>query len=230
MSTPNQPNPNAVPNMSLDDGETPPAASRPAAPPQSSYQAAAPVVPASPLPPIEFGPEPASPSPRNWRVDGRVLAPWEPDFRYSGTILKIEKDEARGDQALIAFDDGDEGWVFLESLEPIVLKRQARVFSRRNMGPQHLPARIIDIEGESVYVEFEDGSSEWTRVGALRIPCVPNGPGAEPTHIGASRMPIQQFHSEAGSGGGSAVPGWVIWIGVVILINILRFACRSANH
>ncbi len=230
MSTPD---PNAIPNMSLDDrDERPPpspAASPapPASAPASAYQPTVPVTP-SPLPPIEIASDVPKAAPLTWAVDARVLAPWEPDFLYSGTILRIEKDEAKGDRALIAFDDNDEGWVYVDSLEPIVLKKNTRVYSRKNMGPQHLPAKIGDVDGETVFVEFDNGFSEWTRVGSLRIPCVPNGPGATPTHIGANRAPLEYADPGAGDGGsGGAIPGWVIWIGVSILIGILRVGCRS---
>src|SRR5947209_19701088 len=55
--------------------------------------------------------ERSSPGQGRWKVGARVLAPWEPMFLYVGTIREIDKIKA-----LIQFDDGDAGWVYVEQI------------------------------------------------------------------------------------------------------------------
>jgi hypothetical protein len=98
-----------------------------------------------------------------WQQGDRVLAPWEPDFLYVGKIAQIN-----GNQALIAFDDGDAGWVLLDQIRPLVVKEGQKVLSRRKLGPQFFPAEILEVRGEAVHVMFQDNQrDEWTRVAAL---------------------------------------------------------------
>jgi len=114
-----------------------------------------------------------------WKQGDRVLAPWEPQFLYAGTIAEI-----RGKQALIEFDDGDSGRVLVEQIRPLRLIAGQGVFSRRKMGPFHFPARLVECREDMVLVRFADGGDEeWITVAALRIPCEPRGPGAEPTQL-----------------------------------------------
>lgn len=128
-------------------------------------------------------PEPVLPqsgSGQSWKVGDRVLAPWEPNFLYTGRIADIQDN-----QALIQFGDGDEGWVVLERLRPLVVPKGQKVLSRRNMGPNFFPGEILEVRGDEVCVGFDDGGEdEWTTIAALRIPCQP-GPGATPTKVAA---------------------------------------------
>lgn len=88
-----------------------------------------------------------------WRVGDWVLAPWEPNHLYAGTVSEL-----KGNAALIEFDDGDVGWVALDRLQKLAIER-----------------------GQKVRLRFEsDQGEEWTVVAALRIPCSPHGPGAVP--------------------------------------------------
>jgi hypothetical protein len=125
-------------------------------------------------------PQPLSrPTPSPWREGDRVLAPWEPNFLYTGRIARIE-----ASQVLIEFDDGDSGWVAPDQIRALVLPAGHQVLSRRRMGLNFYPGKILEVRGDDVCVRFEDGhEDEWTRIGALRIPCQASGPGATPTRV-----------------------------------------------
>jgi hypothetical protein len=123
----------------------------------------------------------------SWGVGDRVLAPWEPDFLYAGTI-----GEVRGDEAHIDFDDGDSGWVPLDELRELLLEVEQVVLCRKQMGPLFHPAIIEDVSGETVHVAFADGEKEWTTVAAVRVPREP-GAGAEPTNIGSPHAFVERL-------------------------------------
>jgi hypothetical protein len=96
--------------------------------------------------------------------------------------------EITGNQALIAFGDGDAGRVLLDQIRPLAVQVGQDVLSRRKMGPQHFPAKLVDRRGEQVCVNFSDNDEdEWTTLAALRIPCQPLGPAAVPVQV-ASHM------------------------------------------
>jgi hypothetical protein len=129
----------------------------------------------------EKTPEPFRPAARSsrtsWREGDRVLAPWEPDFLYVGRIAQI-----KDSQALIEFENGDAGWVQVEQVRAVAVKRGQQVLSRRSTGPHFYPGEILEVRGDEVCVGFADGQGEeWTRLAALRIPCQQTGPGATPT-------------------------------------------------
>jgi hypothetical protein len=137
--------------------------------------------PSSPLP----SPAPVPARPR-WAVGDRVLAPWEPNFLYVGRVAGVG-----ADQALVEFEDGDAGWVLLDSIRPLAVQRGQWVLSRRQMGPQFYPGEIREVRGDEVLIVFADGQGEeWTRIAALRIPCQVLGPGAEPVRIGSPRESV----------------------------------------
>ena len=117
----------------------------------------------------------------SWSVGDRVLAPWEPEYLYAGTVQRMDEGEAH-----IAFDDGDSGWVPLSELRPLRLEIDQLILCRKEMGPLFYPAVIADVSGETVHVTFDDGEDEWTTVAAVRIPRQP-GPAASPTRIGSER-------------------------------------------
>jgi hypothetical protein len=136
-------------------------------------------------PPETSQPPAASGAPTGWRVGDRVLAPWEPQFLYAGRVAELQ-----ADKALVQFDDGDSGWVPLDLLRPLAMPVGQKVLSRKRMGQTFLPGEVREVRGDEVRVAFADGETEWTRVGALRIPCQPRG-GATPTQV-ASHMAFLQ--------------------------------------
>jgi hypothetical protein len=142
-----------------------------------------------------------------WKVGDRVLAPWEPIFLYSGTIKEIKKSKA-----LIQFDDGDSGWVFVDQLRTISVKKDQAVLSRRKMGAIHYPAKILQVRGDEVLVGFDDRSGEeWTRIAALRIPCEEELDGAQPVTFASNQVFISQLKK------GDRV--WAPWMGGVLFVG-----------
>jgi hypothetical protein len=125
-----------------------------------------------------------------WKVGDRVLAPWEPQFLYVGRISRLD-----GGKALIEFEDGDAGWVQLDQIRQLAIVRGAKVFSRRRMGPTFEPAEVLEVNGDSIHVGFHDGSSEWTRIAALRIPCEARGPVATPTKVASHLAFLKKLKS-----------------------------------
>jgi hypothetical protein len=213
--------PEKIPDMSLPERTNPPPPVMPEA--SSAYQPNPEPAPAEAYHPA---PMPAKPTPapaetKFWEEGDRVLAPWEPTFLYAGTIRQIKIDEARGDQALVKFDDGDEGWVFLFSLCPLELKEGQKVLARRKLGPHYFWAEIKQAGEDDVHLRYDDGSQEWTTVAALRIPCTENGPGAVGTRFGTHWPP------EIASPPSAGVPSWVWSIGLIILLVFLRIGCRA---
>jgi len=224
MPTPNQPDPNPIPDMSLGDRNEKAAPEKPSVPAwevPTSYQAP----PATdPLPTAASQRNKGEPEkPPDWQEGDRVLSPWEPTFLYPGVIRRIKVDEAKGDQALIGFDDGGEGWVYLYSLCSYEIETGQEVQARRNNGTQYSPGEIVEVSGEDVRVRFHGGDTEWVPIFTLRIPCVENGPGAAPTQLAPWQPP-------QGDQAGGGIPSWVITVGILVLLVFLRVGCRAMTH
>src|ERR1022692_3684396 len=120
----NLPDPDKIPDMSLDDRRDPPTGPSHPVDVSTSYQVNR-HEPAQPAPA-----EPAPPP--DWQEGDGVLAPWEPTFLYPGTIKQIIIDEPKGEQAHIEYDDGGEGQVFVYSLCPLEVKVGQEAQVRRN--------------------------------------------------------------------------------------------------
>ena len=217
MPSPNLPDPDKIPDMTL--GER---SEKPTPVPEiniaSSYQPQGETVKQKPIEPA-----PESTGPREWLEGDEVLAPWEPVFLYPGVIKQIKIDEARGDQALIAFDDGGEGWVFLYSLCPLEVKKGETVHVRHPRGNHYSPAEVVEVNGDDIQIRYDDGASDWTTFTCLRVPCIENGPGAVGTKLNPWQTPGVGTVAPTGSG----IPSWAWTVGIIILIAMLRFGCRA---
>ncbi|MBI1830942.1 MAG: hypothetical protein HYR84_05760 [Planctomycetes bacterium] len=221
MPASNLPDPDKIPDMSL-----PPRADQaPTTPSEPSAHIQHPKELPPKTPPSVPAPKPSA-SP-DWQEGDRVLAPWEPTFLYAGVIRQIQIDDARGDQALIEFDDGGEGWVFVYSLCPFEFKVGQQAQLRRPGENQYQPVEVVEMSEGALRIRYDDGSTEWATIHTLRFPCVENGPGAVATKFAPfqSAAPPADYAPE-----GSGIPSWVIWVGVWILIAILRFGCREMGR
>jgi hypothetical protein len=106
------------------------------------------------------------PNDTEWQDGDRVLAPWEPQWLYPGTIRCIDEDVA-----FIKFDDGDRAIVPLAELRPVALSRGDIVHCRRDRAlRQYFPARVLDVHDEDLHVQYEDGDEDFTMVGFVRVP------------------------------------------------------------
>jgi hypothetical protein len=214
----NLPDSGNIPDMSLGERSDPPAAPIQTAPATAYQPPAKPdALSANALPARRE--EPAS---DDWQEGDRVLAPWEPTFLYPGRIKQIVLDDARGDQALIHFDDGGEGWVFLYSLFQLEIQPGQHVLVRRRGGVQFFHAAVVDADGEEVHVRYDDGSEEWTTIVFLAVASVANGPGV----FNGKPAPWQLSAAPTGSG----IPSWAIWVGIAVISAIFRAGCQAMNH
>jgi hypothetical protein len=104
-----------------------------------------------------------------WRLGDRVLAPWEPDFLYPGTVVFVGK---RG--LVIEYDDGDEGYVPESTLRPLQIQVGSQVQVRRDPDVnRYYWAEVLAVDGEMVRVRYlEDDGEETLPVGRIRIPRV----------------------------------------------------------
>jgi hypothetical protein len=220
MPSSNLPDPDKIPDMSLDEPIDRPAPTHEPVDVSSSYQPKE-----VPLKQKPIEPAPATPKPREWFEGDDVLAPWEPIFLYPGVIKQIKIDEARGDQALISFDDSGEGWVFVYSLCPLELKVGQQVQVRHPRGNHYSPAEVIEVSGEDVQVRYDDDATEWTTVVCIRVPCIANGPAAVGTKFAPWQTPPIGAESP-----GTGIPSWVWSVGFIILMIVLRIGCQATNR
>ncbi|MCS7015206.1 MAG: hypothetical protein RMJ19_10280 [Gemmatales bacterium] len=104
-----------------------------------------------------------------WQVGDRVLAPWEPDFLYPGTVAHVGR---RG--VVIEYDDGDEGYVPESVLRPLRLEVGSQVQVRRDPEVnRYYWGEVLAVQGERVLVRYSDDDGEETiPIGRIRIPRV----------------------------------------------------------
>ncbi len=100
-----------------------------------------------------------------WHAGDRVLAHWPPEpFFYSGIVAAVNDD-----MVLIHFDDGDKAQLTLEEVLPLAIRAGDRVFARWQGGKTYSPARVIRQNGEKIQVNYEDGRTENTTIGLVRV-------------------------------------------------------------
>jgi hypothetical protein len=100
-----------------------------------------------------------------WKVGDRVLADWTHDeYWYPATIRSIE-----GERVYIYFDDGAKEWSTSERLLPIDIELGDYVYCRWKGGPYYYPGRIARMQGEKIYVQYDDGDKEWTTISYVRV-------------------------------------------------------------
>jgi hypothetical protein len=118
----------------------------------------------------------------NFRVGDRVLARWVDFYWYPGTILAMGE---RGTHVL--FDDGDQRIVQEIGLMPLAAEEGEHLFIRPKTEPQRVypPATVLRVDGETLDVEFEDGTRENnTRIARARFWRCPVGVGSLPFEEG----------------------------------------------
>jgi hypothetical protein len=88
---------------------------------------------------------------KSLQVGDRVLANWSQDeYWYPATLRSIV-----GDRVYIRFDDGDKEWTTLDRLMPIDIEVGDAVLCKYQGGAYYYPARTLQIEGESIRVQYE---------------------------------------------------------------------------
>lgn len=104
----------------------------------------------------------------------RVWAHWEPTKLFAGTVEEIQSNEV-----CVQFDDGDKTWVMSDQVMPLLLEEGMQVMARWQMEHAFFPGTITRVDGERIYIEYDDGDEEWTTPAALGIPCEPFIPTAQ---------------------------------------------------
>jgi DUF971 family protein len=108
------------------------------------------------------------PTPRPFEPGDRVLAPWEPEWLYPATVVDTDDFE---ELAAVAFDDGDAARASFVLLRPIRLAPGEFVCARRNRSiKKYVPAVVVEVDGESVRVEYEDGKRDRMGFEYIRVP------------------------------------------------------------
>jgi hypothetical protein len=100
-----------------------------------------------------------------WKVGDRILANWTHDaYWYPATIQSMD-----GERIYVNFDDGDKEWTTGEFLMDIDIEVGGRVYCRWKGDPYYFPGRIARKEGEKIYVQYDDGDTEWTTISFVRV-------------------------------------------------------------
>ena len=143
----------------------------------------------------------------NLQPGDRMWAPWNSGTLFAGTVDQIKDQEVH-----IRFDDGDRGWVQREQLLPLDIPVGLRLAARKKKGGQYFPATVTEVDGDRIHLEYDDKEEQWTTPAALVLVTQPYGPDARPTRSVA--------------GGGGTGMGWLVYVGIAILLAILRAGCR----
>lgn len=100
-----------------------------------------------------------------WNVEDRVLANWSHDtYWYPATIRDID-----GERTYVRFDDGDKEWTTCDNLTKLDIEPGDKVFCRWKGGQYYFPGRVGRMDGEKIYVEYDDGDKEWTTISYIRV-------------------------------------------------------------
>lgn len=99
------------------------------------------------------------------KVGDRVLARWSDGHMYPGTIKSVTDDTCE-----VLFDDGDVSRIHVTQVKPLEVRVGMRVSARLAGGPSFYPGIIGEKkDDETLLVEFDNGTKEWTSIKMLRI-------------------------------------------------------------
>lgn len=85
---------------------------------------------------------------------------------YPGEIVTIE-DEIR---IIVQYLDGPERMLTPELIKKWDLRAGTKIECRWAGGPHFFPGTLAKIDGERIFVKYEDGDEEWTSIRLFRIP------------------------------------------------------------
>ncbi|MBV8909539.1 MAG: hypothetical protein JOZ89_02145 [Gammaproteobacteria bacterium] len=84
---------------------------------------------------------------------------------YPADIVSIDDDKV-----VVQFLDGLERMVTPELVKRFDLKPGMKIESRWSGGPHYFPGTVSKVEGERLFVKYEDGDEEWTSIRLFRVP------------------------------------------------------------
>lgn len=97
----------------------------------------------------------------------RVLARWpvEVDWWYPGVVVGAE-----GPLVVVQFDDGDRAALDASLARPLDgVGVGRRVYGRFRGGTYYFPGAIAARTGAAIHIVYDDGDTEWTSVGMVRV-------------------------------------------------------------
>ncbi len=74
------------------------------------------------------------------------------------------------DRVIVHFLDGPERMLTPERIQKFDLRPGMRIECRWRGGPNYFPGSLSKLEGERLYVNYDDGDQEWTSVRLVRLP------------------------------------------------------------
>jgi hypothetical protein len=103
---------------------------------------------------------------KDWVEGDRVLAPWGRACLFPGTVGQVT-----ATQVFVYFDDGDRGGTEKEQVRPLqIIRAGSRVQCRWRGGSHYYPGVITQMHGHQIFVQYDDGDSEWNTIGMIMVP------------------------------------------------------------
>jgi hypothetical protein len=121
---------------------------------------------------------------KNFQPGDRVWAPWDCRLLYAGTVDQLQDTEVH-----VHFDDGKSGWVQFIQVMPLEIPVGLRVLGWKQQilkldeKSKFCPGVVSKVNGDSIFIVFQDGEQAWMTTAALALPCQPLGPDARPTKV-----------------------------------------------
>lgn len=100
-----------------------------------------------------------------WTVGNRVFAFWDEDeYFYPATITEID-----GEDIGIRYDTGEEEWTTADYIEEFNVDVDEEVECKSAEDGQYYDVVVLEVDGEKIEVEFEDGTTEWSTFSKVRF-------------------------------------------------------------
>lgn len=100
-----------------------------------------------------------------WKVGQRVLAQWPPEpFFYPALVKEVDETSV-----FVHYEDGDQARLLPNLILPLDLREGDTVFARWQAGKLYYPARITRKNGDTLYLQYEDGKTETSSVRMVRV-------------------------------------------------------------
>jgi hypothetical protein len=107
---------------------------------------------------------PVTTRPFSFEEGDRVLAHDVDEYIYPAEIVTVHDD-----RVIVQFADGPQRMLTPELIRRYELRPGCRIECRWKAGPHHFPGILAQLDGERVYVHYDDGDKEWTSVRLIRI-------------------------------------------------------------
>ena len=100
-----------------------------------------------------------------WKKGARCLVRWSgDDYFYPATI-----DEIRDRLYHVQYDDGDSEWRLEKYIAPEKIAKGDVVFCNWQSKGRYYRGKVAERNGSKVFIKYDDGDTEWTTVGKVRL-------------------------------------------------------------